>query len=77
MIESAMKPLVSQNPTVRFVKVHFEEIEFDMAGVPAILAYRNQGDLFANLTAMIDMIPEEDDLDTDSLKSLFEKHQII
>lgn len=77
MIESAMKPLVSQNPTVRFVKVHFEEIEFDNAGVPAILAYRNQGDLFANLTAMIDMIPEEDDLDTDSLKSLFEKHQII
>lgn len=77
MIESALRPLVSQNPTIRFVKVHYEEIEFDNAGVPAVLAYRNQGDLFANLTAMIDMIPEDDDFDTDSLKSLFEKHQII
>lgn len=77
MIESAMRPLVSQNPTVRFVKVQYEEIEFDNAGVPAVLAYRNQGDLFANLTAMIDMIPEDDDFDTTSLKSLFEKHQIL
>lgn len=77
MIESALRPLVSANPTVRFVKVHYEEIEFDNAGVPAVLAYRNQGDLFANLTAMIDMIPEEDDFDTSSLKNLFEKHDII
>lgn len=77
MIESAMRPLVAQNPTVRFVKIHYEEIEFDNAGVPAVLAYRNQGDLFANLTAMIDMIPEEDDFDTDSLKKLFEKYSII
>lgn len=77
LIESALRPLVSENPTVRFVKVHYEEIEFDNAGVPAVLAYRNQGDLFANLTAMIDMIPEEDDFDTDSLKRLFEKYSII
>lgn len=68
---------MSQNPTIRFVKVHFEEIEFDNAGVPAVLAYRNQGDLFANLTAMIDMVPEDDDFDTKSLKILFEKHGII
>lgn len=77
MIESAMRPLVAQQSTIRFVKVQYEEIEFDNAGVPAILAYRNQGDLFANLTAMIDMIPEDDDFDTASLKRLFERHQII
>lgn len=68
---------MTQNNTIRFVKVHHEEIEFDNAGVPAVLAYRNQGDLFANLTAIIDIIPEEDEFDTDSLKNLFEKHQII
>lgn len=68
---------MAQNPTTRFVKVHNEEIEFDNAGVPAVLAYRNQGDLFANLTAMIDMIPDDADFDTDSLKDLFQKHQII
>lgn len=72
-----MKPLVSQNPTTRFVKVHYEEIEFDNAGVPAVLAYRNQGDLFANLTALIEMLPEDEELDTDSLKNLFQTHQII
>ncbi|KAF3770449.1 hypothetical protein M406DRAFT_33349 [Cryphonectria parasitica EP155] len=77
LIESALGPLVSQNPNTRFVKVHYEEIEFDSAGVPAVLAYRNQGDLFANLTALIDMIPEDDDFDTSSLKKLFLRHGII
>jgi len=71
-----MRPIVVQHSAIRFVKVHYEEIEFDSAGVPAVLAYRNQGDLFANLTAMIDMIPDDDDFDTDSLKDLFQKHQI-
>lgn len=76
-IESALKPLVSMHPTVRFVKVHYEDIEFDNAGVPAILAYRNQGDLFANLTGMVQMIPDEDDFDSNSLKRLFSKHNIL
>lgn len=76
-IESALKPLVGTNPTVRFVKVHYEDIEFDNAGVPAILAYRNQGDLFANLTGMVQMIPDEEDFDSNSLKRLFSKHNIL
>jgi polysaccharide pyruvyl transferase WcaK-like protein len=53
------------------VKVHFEDIDFDNAGVPAILAYRNQGDLFANLTGILEMIPDDDDFDTESLRKLF------
>ncbi|KKY38661.1 putative phosducin [Diaporthe ampelina] len=76
-IESAMMPLVRSNPAIRFVKVHYEEIELDQAGVPAVLAYRNQGDLFANLTALIDMIPDEEDFDSDSLKKLFQEHRIV
>ncbi|KAL1868462.1 hypothetical protein Daus18300_005895 [Diaporthe australafricana] len=76
-IESAMMPLVRSNPAIRFVKVHYEEIEFDQAGVPAVLAYRNQGDLFANLTALIDMIPDEEDFDSDTLKKLFQEHRIL
>lgn len=77
LIEQAMRPIVSLHNTIRFVKVHNDEIEFDNAGVPAVLAYRNQGDLFANLTALIDVIPEDEDFDTDSLKSLFKEHDII
>lgn len=76
-IESAMMPLVRSNPAIRFIKVHYEEIEFDQAGVPAVLAYKNQGDLFANLTALIDMIPDEEDFDSDSLKKLFQEHRIV
>ncbi|KAK4252131.1 thioredoxin-like protein [Corynascus novoguineensis] len=76
-IESALVPLVSTYPAVRFVKVHYEDIEFDNAGVPAILAYRNQGDLFANLTGILEMIPDEDDFDTDSLRKLFTKQGIL
>lgn len=69
--------MVGTHPSVHFVKVHYEDIEFDNAAVPAILAYRNQGDLFANLTGMIEMIPEEEDFDSNSLKRLFKKHNIL
>ncbi|EMR64721.1 putative phosducin protein [Eutypa lata UCREL1] len=77
LVEKALRPLVSSNPFVHFVKVHYEDIEFDNAAVPTILGYRNQGDLFANLTGIIDMIPEDEDFDTDSLKRLFQKHGIL
>lgn len=76
-IESTLFPLVRAHPTIHFVKVHYEDIEFDNAAVPAILAYRNQGDLFANLTGLIEMIPENEDFDSNSLKSLFKTHNIL
>lgn len=76
-VESALVPLVGTYPTVHFVKVHYEEIEFDNAGVPAVLAYRNQGDLFANLTGVMEMIPDNGDFDSDALKRLFLKHHIL
>ncbi|KAF4465232.1 phosducin [Fusarium albosuccineum] len=76
-IESALLPLVKAHPEVHFVKVHYEEIEFDNAAVPAILAYRNQGDLFANLTGLIEMIPDDESFGTSSLKQLFQKHTVL
>ena len=69
--------MVANHPTVHFVKVHYEDIEFDNAAVPAILAYRNQGDLFANLTGIIEMIPDDEDFGSESLNRLFHKHQIL
>ncbi|KAJ2893029.1 hypothetical protein MKZ38_009122 [Zalerion maritima] len=77
VIESAIRPLVSQNSTVHFVKVHYEAIEFDNAGVPAILAYRNQGDLFANLTGLVEMIPDEEYFDSSSLETILRKQHIL
>lgn len=77
VIEMAITPLVEVNPAVHFVKVHYDEVDFDNAGVPAILAYRNQGDLFANLTYIIDQIPEDTLFDTPALKDVLVKHRII
>ncbi|KAF4981954.1 hypothetical protein FZEAL_2348 [Fusarium zealandicum] len=76
-IESALLPLVKNHPEIHFVRVHYEDIEFDNAAVPAILAYRNQGDLFANLTGLIEMIPDDESFGTSSLRQLFEKHTVL
>ncbi|WYZ39808.1 hypothetical protein EsH8_IV_000149 [Colletotrichum jinshuiense] len=76
-IEHAMMPLVSKHATVHFVKVHYLDIEFDNAAVPAILAYRNQGDMFANLTGIIEMIPDDEMFGTDTLARLFHQHDIL
>jgi hypothetical protein len=76
-IESALMPIVKNNSTVHFVKIHYEDIEFDNAAVPAILAYRNQGDLCANLTGIIEMIPDEDNFGTTALKQLLQKHKVL
>ncbi|KAK8035192.1 BDM1 [Apiospora rasikravindrae] len=77
LIQQALRPLVTAHPYVHFVKIHYEDIEFDNAAVPAILAYRNQGDLFANLTGLIDMIPEDEEFDTDALKKVLQKHDVL
>ena len=66
---------------MHFVKVHYDDIEFDNAAVPAILAYRNQGDLFANLTGLIEMLPGDDDDDdafsSENLEKLLRSKDIL
>ncbi|KFY22640.1 hypothetical protein V493_06445 [Pseudogymnoascus sp. VKM F-4281 (FW-2241)] len=77
VIEEAITPLVATHPEIHFVKVHYDDIEFDNAGVPAILAYKQQGELFANLTYIIDQIPEDTNFDTQALKNVLRKHKVI
>ena len=76
MIESALRPVASKNTAVRFLKVHYDEIDFNRAGVPAILAYRNHGDLFANLTGLAEIIPR-DEVSAGYLESLFRAYEIM
>lgn len=76
-VESAMVPLVKKYPAVHFVKVHYDEIEFDAAAVPSILAYRNQGDLVSNLTGLIEMMPDDDDFGPDALKQILQTHNVL
>jgi hypothetical protein len=77
IISDALSPLVPTHPAIHFVRVHYADIEFDNAGVPAILAYKNQGDLFANLTYIIDQIPDDTLFDTGALETILRKNKII
>ncbi|OAF57820.1 hypothetical protein VC83_05665 [Pseudogymnoascus destructans] len=77
VIEEALTPLVATHPEIHFVKVHYDDIEFDNAGVPAMLAYKQQGELFANLTYIIDQIPEDTNFDTQALKNVLRKHKVL
>ncbi|KOS21238.1 Phosducin-like protein [Escovopsis weberi] len=77
-IDAAIQPLVKKHPAAHFVKIHYEEIEFDNAAVPAILAYRNQGDLVANLTGLIEMMPDDDDnFGADDLEHILRTHAVL
>jgi len=68
---------VPTHPQIHFVRVHYADIEFDNAGVPAVLAYKNQGELFANLTYIIDQIPEDTNFDTRALEGILRKNKIL
>lgn len=72
-----MLPLVKRHRAAHFVKVHYDDIEFDPAATPSVLAYRNQGDLVGNLTGLIEMIPDDDAFGTDALYALFQQYGVL
>ena len=55
--------------TTRFIKLHYLDAEMDEACVPAILAYK-EGELFANLVAVVDEIPRDRTLSVGSLEGV-------
>lgn len=67
-----MRQLARKHVTTRFVKLHYLDAEMDEVVVPAILAYR-EGDLFANLSSVIDDIPMGRDMSPAGLESLLQK----
>ncbi|KAI9678577.1 MAG: hypothetical protein M1817_005634 [Caeruleum heppii] len=75
-VEDCLVSLAQKQSTTRFVKLHFEEAEMDVASVPAILAYR-AGELFANLVAIIDEIPPDRALSSSSLEAVLKKHAVF
>lgn len=62
---------------MHFVNVHYDNIDFDPATVPSLLAYKNQGDLFANLSGIISMMPDDDASGSDSLKRILQQHKVL
>ncbi|KAI9796094.1 MAG: hypothetical protein M1833_006516 [Piccolia ochrophora] len=68
-VEACLAKLARIHETTRFVKLHYEEAEMDVASTPAVLAYK-AGDLFANLVAFIDEIPPDQSMTTSSVESV-------
>ncbi|KAF2665179.1 thioredoxin-like protein [Microthyrium microscopicum] len=66
LIEHCVHSVARAFPSVRFVKLHYEQAEMDAAGVPAILAYR-AADKFADMIPVLDEIPEDDELSAETL----------
>lgn len=75
MVEECVRDIARSYTTTRFVQLNYEEAEMEVAGVPAILAYRG-GDKFAGLVPVVDEIPEDQELSVKSLALLLEKYVI-
>lgn len=73
MVEECVRQLARKHRNTRFVKLHFEDAEMEPAGVPAVLAYR-AGDKFAGLVPLVDEIPDDADLSSETLEVLFKRY---
>lgn len=73
MVEECVGEIAKSFTTTRFVQLNYEEAEMEVAGVPAILAYRG-GDKFAGLVPVVDEIPEDQELSAMSLTMVLEKY---
>ncbi|KAJ4356690.1 uncharacterized protein N0V89_004726 [Didymosphaeria variabile] len=72
MVEEQMREVARRNDTTRFVKLHYEDAEMEVAGVPAVIAYRNS-DKFAGLVPLMDELPEDSELTAVSLETVFRR----
>lgn len=72
MVEDTMREVAKRNDTTRFVKLHYIDAEMEVAGVPAVIAYRN-GDKFAGLVPLMDELPEDSELTALSLETVFRR----
>ncbi len=71
-IEDCMREVAKRHDTTRFVKLHYEDAEMEVAGVPAVLAYKNV-EKFAGLVPLMDELPEDSELSPVSLETCFRR----
>ncbi|OCK80727.1 thioredoxin-like protein [Lepidopterella palustris CBS 459.81] len=76
MVEDCVRKLAKQHSATRFVKLHYEDAEMEVAGVPAILAYKG-GEKFAGLVPVMDEIPDDAELSPSTLEMALKRYQIL
>jgi hypothetical protein len=67
-----MREIAQRNNTTRFIKLHYEDAEMEVAGVPAVLAYRN-AEKFVGLVPLMDALPDDSELSVISLETCFRR----
>lgn len=72
LLEECMAELAKKYINTRFVKLHYHDAEMEPAGVPAVLAYKG-GDKFAGLVPVFNEIPDDADVNPQTLEKLFQK----
>ncbi|KAH7113846.1 thioredoxin-like protein [Dendryphion nanum] len=75
-VEICMREVAQRNELVRFVKLHYEDAEMEVAGVPAVLAYKN-GESVVQLVPLMDELPDDSELSAVSLETVFRKRGIL
>ena len=75
LVEDATREMARSHINTRFIKLHYAEAEFEPAGVPALLAYRN-GDKFAGFVPVSDEIPDNEELSAKTLTALLQRYVI-
>jgi hypothetical protein len=73
MVEDCVRELARIHNSTRFVKLHYVEAEMEVAGVPALLAYKG-GEKFAGLVPVMDEIPDEEELSARSLGAVLQRY---
>jgi hypothetical protein len=76
MVEDCVRELSRIHNTTRFIKLHYVEAEMEVAGVPALLAYRG-GDKFAGLVPVMDEIPDEAELSAVTLGAVLQRYACL
>lgn len=72
LFEDCVQTMARKWVNTRFVKLHFLDAEMEPAGVPAVLAYRG-GDKFAGLVPILDEVPDDMDVNAQTLEVLFQR----
>jgi hypothetical protein len=72
MVEDCVRELAREHKHTRFVRLHYEEAEFQGEGVPAILAYRG-GEKFADMVPVMEEMPDDAELSAVTLESVMMK----
>ncbi|KAL4802262.1 thioredoxin-like protein [Aspergillus unguis] len=76
LVEDCLHTIASRQPSVHFIKLHYEIAETDNIEAPALLAYRG-GDVFATIVDIQSQIPKGRSCSADSLEDLLKAHRVL